>query len=170
MKIDSASSQQPLEQGYIHRTSIWIWGFLGISLIYILFDIIMGYGVSAFKVVGDPNSPASSTLIMGTNAYGQDNFIRMLHFLAVTLQFSVIVVGATVLFNHMFGSQLASISRRLRRNKLALVGFALLVILTILAMYADFIADYEFVVIKQDLSRTFMVPGSEHILGTDDIK
>ncbi|MGL5253700.1 MAG: ABC transporter permease [Brevinema sp.] len=68
----------------------------------------------------------------------------------------------------MFGSQLTSISRRLHRNKLALVGFGLLFILTIMAMYANFIADYEFVVIKQDLSRTFVSPGRQHLLGTDE--
>ncbi|MGL4393706.1 MAG: ABC transporter permease [Brevinema sp.] len=69
----------------------------------------------------------------------------------------------------MFGSQLGSIITRLRKNKLAIAGFFILMLFVILAVFADYIADYEQVVIKQNLSNTFAKPGTSALLGTDDL-
>ncbi|MGL4676531.1 MAG: ABC transporter permease [Brevinema sp.] len=73
-----------------------------------------------------------------------------------------------MLFSHMFGSQLTSILVRLRKNPMAMLGLVVLLVLTIFATFADFIANYELVVIKQDLSNTFRTPGSGTLLGTDE--
>ncbi|MGL4388599.1 MAG: ABC transporter permease [Brevinema sp.] len=69
----------------------------------------------------------------------------------------------------MFGSQLGSMINRLKKNKLAVVGFFILIFFVILAVFADYIADYEQVVIKQNLSNTFAKPFTSHLLGTDDL-
>ncbi|WP_092319101.1 ABC transporter permease [Brevinema andersonii] len=68
----------------------------------------------------------------------------------------------------MFGSQLQSIAIRLLKNKLAVAGFFILMALMLITVYADYIADYNTVVIKQDLSNTFASPSSKAILGTDE--
>ncbi|MGL5955222.1 MAG: ABC transporter permease [Brevinema sp.] len=73
-----------------------------------------------------------------------------------------------MLFSHMFGSQLTSILTRLRKNPMAVLGLIILLILTVFATFADFIANYELVVIKQDLSNTFQTPGAGALLGTDE--
>ncbi|MGL4561888.1 MAG: ABC transporter permease [Brevinema sp.] len=69
----------------------------------------------------------------------------------------------------MFGSQLNSIINRLKKNKLAVVGLFILIIFVILAVFADYIANYDHVVIKQNLSNTFAKPGTTNLLGTDDL-
>ncbi|MBS9776423.1 MAG: ABC transporter permease [Fusobacterium sp.] len=65
-------------------------------------------------------------------------------------------------------SQLAEIYRMLSKNKMAMLGLVILVILILLALFADVIADYDAVVIKQNLSQRLMPPNSEHWLGTDE--
>jgi len=59
---------------------------------------------------------------------------------------------------------------RLKRNKMAVVGLVILVILVFLAVFANFIADYETVVIKQNLQRGHRLapPSAAHIFGTDE--
>ena len=54
-------------------------------------------------------------------------------------------------------SQLAEIWRRMRRNRLAMLGLAVVVILILVAVFADQIADYDTVVIKQDV----VLPGPQ---------
>lgn len=154
--------------GHQRKTPRWVFVFFAVALAFILFDLIFGYGAKAFTPIADPSAAPSAALPLGANLYGQDILSRYIHFTAVSFRFLVIIIGSILLFTYMFGSQLASITRRLRQNKLAVVGFTLLMILATFAMYADFIADYEFVVIKQDLSRTFIPPGIEHWLGTDE--
>lgn len=56
---------------------------------------------------------------------------------------------------------------RMRRNKLAMVGLAIIIILFLVAIFADVIAPYGFA--EQDLSNQFAKPSSEHIFGTDDL-
>lgn len=56
---------------------------------------------------------------------------------------------------------------RMKRNKLAMVGLAIIIILFLIAIFADAIAPYGFA--EQDLSNQFAKPSSEHIFGTDDL-
>ena len=56
--------------------------------------------------------------------------------------------------------------RRLRKNKLAMVGIVILVVLIACALFADFLAPYA--LDAQDLMNTFQLPTKEHIFGTDE--
>ncbi|MFA9422731.1 MAG: ABC transporter permease [Sedimentibacter sp.] len=64
-------------------------------------------------------------------------------------------------------SQIASVFFRLRKNKLAIMGFLLLMLMIIIALSADFIADYDKVVIGQDIGARLQAPSSAHWFGTD---
>ncbi|HYE91954.1 MAG TPA: ABC transporter permease, partial [Terriglobales bacterium] len=57
--------------------------------------------------------------------------------------------------------------RRLRRNKLAMIGFVVVVILAFLAIFADFIAPYSYT--KTNFSRLNEPPSADYPLGTDQI-
>lgn len=63
-------------------------------------------------------------------------------------------------------SRLMEVWKRLKKNKLALVGLGILVLLVLVAIFADFIAPYGFD--KQNLQATFQYPSSKHIFGTDE--
>lgn len=65
-------------------------------------------------------------------------------------------------------SQWAEIFRMLSKNRMAMLGLAILIILVLLAIFADVIADYDTVVIKQNLSERLMPPNGKHWLGTDE--
>lgn len=65
-------------------------------------------------------------------------------------------------------SQWGEVWRRLKRNKMAIVGLIILVILFLLAIFADVIADYDNVVIKQNLAHRLQGPSAAHWLGTDE--
>lgn len=56
---------------------------------------------------------------------------------------------------------------RLRRNNLAMVGLIILIILVLVAIFADQIAPYGYA--QQDLSKQFLTPSREHLFGTDDL-
>ena len=58
---------------------------------------------------------------------------------------------------------------RLRRNKLAMFGLVVVVILILFALFADQIADYKTVAIKQNIPARYMKPCAEHIFGTDNV-
>ena len=47
-------------------------------------------------------------------------------------------------------SQFEEVWRRLKKNKMAMIGLAIVVFLVLLAVFADFLFDYEQVVIKQN--------------------
>lgn len=66
------------------------------------------------------------------------------------------------------GGQWAEVWRRLKRNKMAIAGLIILLVLILLAIFADFIADYEGVAIKQDTSIRLQGPSVEHWFGTDN--
>jgi peptide/nickel transport system permease protein len=55
---------------------------------------------------------------------------------------------------------------RLRRNRLALLGFGVLAILVFTAVFADFIAPYDYA--AQDLMESFEPPSGKHWFGTDE--
>lgn len=63
-------------------------------------------------------------------------------------------------------SQFWDIWRRLRRNKLAMLGLIIVLILVLSAIFANFIAPYDYA--QQDLTNMKAWPSREHLLGTDD--
>lgn len=64
-------------------------------------------------------------------------------------------------------SQWKEVWKRLERNKMALVGLGILILLVLVALFADVIADYNTVVIKQNLAEKLQPPSAKHWLGTD---
>lgn len=66
-------------------------------------------------------------------------------------------------------SQLVEIWRRMRRNKLAMIGLAIVIVLFLIALFADFIADYDTVVIKTNVPLRYQGPSSSHWFGTDEV-
>ena len=66
-------------------------------------------------------------------------------------------------------SQFMSVWKRLKKNKLAIVGLIILAVICLAAIFADFIFDYESMAIKQNASMRLKPPSSEHLLGTDEV-
>ena len=66
-------------------------------------------------------------------------------------------------------SQMAEIWRRLVRNKGAMVGLAITILLVILACSVDLIYDYETEIIAQDIMNRFQKPSLQYPFGTDDL-
>lgn len=65
-------------------------------------------------------------------------------------------------------SQLAEIWRRMRRNKLAMVGLFIVILLILVAIFAGQIADYNNVAIKQNVAIRLQAPSANHWCGTDE--
>lgn len=65
-------------------------------------------------------------------------------------------------------SQFEEVWRRLKKNKMAMIGLAIVVLLVVMAIFADFLFDYNDVVIKQNTAIRLQGPSSEHWLGTDE--
>ena len=63
-------------------------------------------------------------------------------------------------------SQFWDIWRRLRRNKLAMLGLIIVLVLVLSAIFANFIAPYDYA--QQDLTNMKAWPSREHLLGADD--
>jgi peptide/nickel transport system permease protein len=63
-------------------------------------------------------------------------------------------------------SQFRIVWRRLKKNKLSMIGLLIVCILGICAVFAEFIAPYPYD--KMDLLNTFQMPCKEHLLGTDN--
>lgn len=63
-------------------------------------------------------------------------------------------------------SQVGEVWKRLRKNKLAVLGLVVLAIVILLAIFADFIIPYDYS--YQDYSATFQSPSWEHWFGTDN--
>lgn len=64
-------------------------------------------------------------------------------------------------------SQFKSVFFRFKKNKMAMFGLVVLIILTLVAVFADFIADYENDAISQNMKIRLQTPSREHIFGTD---
>lgn len=64
-------------------------------------------------------------------------------------------------------SQLKSIWFRFKKNKLALIGLIMLGIFIFIAIFANFITDYETQAIKQYIKQRLQGPSQMHIFGTD---
>ncbi|MBR8701728.1 Glutathione transport system permease protein GsiD [Fusobacterium sp. DD29] len=65
-------------------------------------------------------------------------------------------------------SQWVEVWRQLKKNKMALLGLGILIILILAAIFANQLADYDTVVIKQNLVERLQAPSSKHWLGTDE--
>jgi len=65
-------------------------------------------------------------------------------------------------------SQGYEVWRRLKKNKMAMIGLLVIVMLIILATSANLIADYQEMVIKQNMQSRLQGPSSQHWLGTDE--
>jgi len=65
-------------------------------------------------------------------------------------------------------SQIVEIWQRLVRNKMAMLGLAILLILIGLAVFAPVLFDYETMVVSQDLSIRLQGPSAAHWFGTDE--
>ena len=63
-------------------------------------------------------------------------------------------------------SQAKDVWHRLRKNKLAMAGLAVVILLILAAIFAGYLTPYEFD--KQDLRAKFTYPCLEHLLGTDN--
>ena len=67
-------------------------------------------------------------------------------------------------------SQAAAVWRRLKKNKMAILGLVILSIIILLAIFADVLFDYDTMVIKQSGALRLKPPGFEgHLLGTDEV-
>lgn len=65
-------------------------------------------------------------------------------------------------------SQYAEVWGRLKKNKMAMVGLAIIITLLLVALFADVIADYDTLVVKQNISERLQPPSKEHVFGTDE--
>ncbi len=63
--------------------------------------------------------------------------------------------------------QLYIIWRRLRRDRMAMLGLAILSVMIILALAADLIADYDTAVIGMNMRERLQTPSARHWFGTD---
>ena len=63
-------------------------------------------------------------------------------------------------------AQLGDIWKRLRKNKLAVLGLIIIVIIFLVAIFANFIAPYS--LDQQDLLSCFQGPSAQHWFGTDE--
>ena len=63
--------------------------------------------------------------------------------------------------------QLSIIWNRLRKNKLAMLGLAILVVMVALAVCADWIADYDTNVTGMNMAERLQTPSAKHWFGTD---
>lgn len=63
-------------------------------------------------------------------------------------------------------SRLSEIWKRLKKNKLAIVGMVILLALVLVAVFADYISPYPYDI--QNYSETFLKPSWKHLFGTDN--
>ena len=66
-------------------------------------------------------------------------------------------------------SQFAEVWHRLRKNKGAMLGLFIIVMLSLVALSVDFLLDYDTQVIAQNISQRLQHPNAQHIMGTDDL-
>jgi len=65
-------------------------------------------------------------------------------------------------------ARILDIVHRFTQNKLAMLGLVVLILLIFMALTANWIADYDEVVINQVTSRRLEAPSGDHIFGTDE--
>lgn len=65
-------------------------------------------------------------------------------------------------------SQVLEIWSRLRKNKTAMLGLTILIILVLVSIFADVIADYDAMAIKQNIRNRLQPPSTANWFGTDE--
>lgn len=65
-------------------------------------------------------------------------------------------------------SMTVEVCQRLARNKMAMLGLAILMVLVLCAVFADVIADYDTKVVAQNIANRLQGPSAEHWFGTDE--
>lgn len=65
-------------------------------------------------------------------------------------------------------SQWKEIWGRLRRNKSAMAGLAVIILICLMAIFADVLADYETQAITQNIAEKLQTPSAAHWFGTDE--
>jgi peptide/nickel transport system permease protein len=65
-------------------------------------------------------------------------------------------------------SQLAEVWQRLKRNKTAVLGLVIVILLFLMVIFADVLFDYDTVVIKQNIPDRLQSSSWEHPFGTDE--
>ena len=66
-------------------------------------------------------------------------------------------------------SQWGEIWRRLRKNKGAMIGMVIVILLVITALSVDYLYDYKTEIIAQDIPHRYLKPSAEHWFGTDSL-
>lgn len=66
-------------------------------------------------------------------------------------------------------NQLVDVMVRISKNKLAVFGLVIVIIMVLTAIFADVIADYDDVAIKQNMAERLQGPSAEHWFGTDEM-
>ncbi len=70
---------------------------------------------------------------------------------------------------YMKRSRAGEVWHRLKKNKGAMIGLAIIVMLALVAIFADLLVDYEKDVIGMTLKDRLQHPSKAHIMGTDDL-
>lgn len=65
-------------------------------------------------------------------------------------------------------SQIWDVWSRFKRNKMAMIGLFILIIMILTAIFADVIADFETQVVRQNITNRLQPPSAEHWFGTDE--
>ncbi len=65
-------------------------------------------------------------------------------------------------------SQAREVWRRLKRNKMAILGIAIIIVFVFCAVFADYIADYDTEVVKMNVKDRLQEPSADHWFGTDE--
>lgn len=65
-------------------------------------------------------------------------------------------------------SMASEVWHRLLKNKMAVAGLVILVVMVLLAVFADVIADYDTMVVENHLADRLQGPSAAHIFGTDE--
>ena len=68
---------------------------------------------------------------------------------------------------HAKQSKLSMVWTQLKKNKTAMAGLVVLILIILMAIFADVIGDYTDVAIKMDIPNRLQPPGSEWLFGTD---
>ena len=70
---------------------------------------------------------------------------------------------------YMKRSRAGEVWHRLKRNKGAMAGLVIIALLALVAIFADFLVDYDTQVIGMTLKDRLQAPSKAHIMGTDDL-
>ena len=65
-------------------------------------------------------------------------------------------------------SMAAEVWHRLLKNKLAVIGLVIMVVMILMAVFADVIADYDTMVVENHIAERLQGPSAQHWFGTDE--